>query len=263
MALVGERILVKRRNRWFVAGTALLVAVGALAQPPAGRGDRGRGGPPPTPKAAAAIDITGYWVSVVTEDWRYRMVTAPKGKFGGVPLNAEGRRVANEWDPFKDEAAGQQCRSYGAAALMRVPGRFHISWQDDHSLRIDTDAGMQSRVFQFGGIVPPETFRSWQGFSIAEWEYGNGRGPGKGGDLKVVTTHLLPGYLRKNGVPYSGNAVVTEYYDLIPAPNGDQWLVVSTEVRDPQYLTMPFITSTHFKKLPDASGWDPEPCSAK
>jgi hypothetical protein len=81
--------------------------------------------------------------------------------------------------------------------------------------------------------------------------------------LKVVTTHLLPGYLRKNGIPYSTNVIVTEYYDLIHAPNGDQWLVVSTEVKDPQYLTMPFITSTHFKKLPDGSGWDPEPCSSK
>src|SRR5579883_3219048 len=101
MVSVGERILVKRRNKWFAAAAALWFAVPVLAQPLAGRGGRGRGGPPPTPKAAAAIDITGYWVSVVTEDWRYRMVTAPKGKFGGVPLNAEGRRVANEWDPAK------------------------------------------------------------------------------------------------------------------------------------------------------------------
>jgi hypothetical protein len=263
MASVGERILVKLRNKWSAATAALLLAVPALAQPPAGRGGRGRGGPPPTPKIAAPIDITGYWVSVVTEDWRYRMVTAPKGKFGGVPLNAEGRRVANEWDPAKDEAEGQQCRSYGAAALMRVPGRFHIAWENDTTLRIDADAGKQTRLFHFGDRVEPEASPSWQGWSAAEWEYGNGRGPGKGGDLKVVTTHLLPGYLRKNGVPYSANAIVTEYYDLIHAPNADQWLVVSTEVRDPQYLTMPFITSTHFKKLPDASGWDPEPCSSK
>jgi hypothetical protein len=263
MVLVGERILVRRRNKWFIAAVAALLAVPLLAQPPAGGGRGGRGGPPPAPKAAAAIDITGYWVSVVTEDWRYRMVTAPKGKFGGVPLNAEGRRVMNEWDPAKDEAAGQQCRSYGAAALMRVPGRFHITWENETTLHIDADAGKQTRLFHFRGQMPADTEPSWQGWSVAEWEYGNGRGPGKGGDLKVVTTHLLAGYLRKNGVPYSANAVVTEYYDLIPAPNGDQWLVVSTEVRDPQYLTMPFITSTHFKKLPDASGWAPEPCSAK
>ena len=137
-----------------------------------GRGGRGgRGGPPQTPRAAAAIDMTGYWVSVVTEDWKFRMVTPPKGSFGGVPLNPEGRRVANTWDPAKDEAAGQQCRSYGAAALMRVPGRLHITWENDTTLRIDTDAGTQSRVFHFGGSPPPAAEPSWQGYSVAEWEY--------------------------------------------------------------------------------------------
>jgi len=240
----------------------LLLAALASAQPPAGRG--GRGGPAPTPQAAAAFDMTGYWVSVVTEDWRYRMVTPPKGSFGGVPLNGEGRGVANAWDPAKDEAAGQQCKSYGAAGLMRVPGRFHITWDNPTTLKIEADSGTQTRLFHFGGTPPAGQEPSWQGYSTAEWEYANtGRGQPRSGDLKVVTTGLLPGYLRKNGVPYSGNAVVTEYYDRLTGPNGDQWLVVSTEVRDPQYLTMPFITSTHFKKLPDSTGWHPEPCSAK
>ena len=246
----------------------LLLALPVLAQPPAGRGGRGRGGPPPTPKAGAAIDLTGYWVSVVTEDWRYRMVTPPKGKFGGVPLNAEGRRVVNQWDPAKDQAAGLQCKSYGAAALMRVPGRLHIAWENDNTLRIDTDAGIQTRLFHFGGEPPPSVDPSWQGYSVAQWEYaGSGRGPKRTGDLKVTTTHMLAGYLRKNGVPYSAQAVLTEYYDRIAAPNGDTWLVFTTSVNDPKYLTMPFVTSTHFKKLPDGPppgpGWDPQPCSAQ
>lgn len=192
------------------------------------------------------------------------MVTPPKGKFGGVPLNPEGRRVADAWDPAKDEADGQQCKSYGAAALMRVPGRFHITWQDDNTLRIEADAGTQTRLFHFGPQVISELGPSWQGYSAAQWEYaGSGRGQVRKGDLRVTTTFMAPGYLRKNGVPYSGSAVLTEYYDRIDAPNGDTWLVVSTEVRDPQYLTMPFITSTHFKKLPDATGWDPQPCSSR
>jgi len=192
------------------------------------------------------------------------MVTPPKGAFGGVPLNPEGRKAANGWDAANDEAAGQQCRSYGAAAIMRVPGRLHITWENDTTLRVETDAGSQTRIFHFGAAEPANTEPSWQGYSLAHWEYtGGGRGPSRSGNLKVVTTHLLPGYLRKNGVPYSANTVLTEYYDRIPAPNGDQWLVVMTEVMDPQYLTMPFVTTTHFKKLPDASGWDPQPCSAK
>jgi hypothetical protein len=208
--------------------------------------------------------MTGYWVSVVTEDWRFRMVTPPKGNYSGVPLNAEGRKLADTWDPAKDEAAGNQCRSYGAPGLMRVPGRLHITWDNDTTMKIETDAGTQTRLFRFGGKEAQAGEPSLQGFSVAEWEMAaTGRGQPKAGDLKVVTTRLLPGYLRRNGAPYSANTVLTEYWDRISAPNGDEWLVVSTEVRDPQYLSSPFITSTHFKKQPDAKGWMPEACSAK
>jgi hypothetical protein len=229
-------------------------------QPPPGRG---RGGPPPTPRAGAAFDMTGYWVSVVTEDWRYRMVTPPKGSFGGVPLNAEGRQAANAWDPAKDPA-GDGCKSYGAAGLMRVPGRLHITWDNDTTLRVETDAGKQTRLFHFGGTEPASVESALQGYSTAQWEYAAGaRGQARSGNLKVVTTHLLPGYLRTNGVPYSANTVLTEYYDRIQAPNGDQWLVVTTQVVDPRYLTMPFVTSTHFKRLTDNAGWDPQPCSSR
>jgi hypothetical protein len=206
--------------------------------------------------------MTGYWVSVVTEDWRFRMVTPPKGNYSGVPLNAEGRKLADTWDPAKDEAAGNQCRSYGAAGLMRVPGRLHITWDNDNTMKIETDAGTQTRLFHFGAEADPGP--SLQGSSVAEWEAAaTGRGQPKAGNLKVVTTHLLPGYLRKNGVPYSANTVLTEWYDRVSAPDGEEWLVVSTEVKDPQYLSGPFITSTHFKKQPDAKGWMPEACSAK
>jgi len=215
--------------------------------------------------------MTGYWVSVVTEDWMFRMVTPPKGKYLGVPLNAAARRVADAWDPAKDEAAGEQCKSYGAAALMRVPGRLHITWDNDTTLKIETEAGTQTRLLHFGNedVQSPaekaaqSSAPSWQGYSIAEWEQAEiGRGEARNGDLKVVTTRLRPGYLRKNGVPYSENAIVTEWYDIHNDPSGI-WLVVSTAVKDPQYLTEPFITSTHFKKLPDNAPWKPEACSAK
>ena len=100
-------------------------------------------------KADAPIDITGYWVSIVTEDWRYRMVTPAKGDYASVPLNAEARKVADAWDPAKDEAAGDQCKSYGAAAIMRVPGRLHITWDGETALKMETDAGTQTRMFEF------------------------------------------------------------------------------------------------------------------
>jgi hypothetical protein len=259
MASVGAPIPVKRSSSFLLLAVALL----AQAQPPpgGGRGARGRGGPPQSPKAAAPIDLTGYWVSVVTEDWRYRMVIPPKGAFGGLPLNQEGRRLANTWEPPPGPNAPLPCADYGAAAVMRIPGRLHITWDNDTTLKIETDAGKQTRLFHFGGPQTPAA-PSLQGDSAAQWEpAGAGRGQPRSGDLKVVTTQLLPGYLRTNGVPYSANAALTEYYDRLQGPNGDDWLVVMTEVRDPQYLTMPFVTTTHFKKLRDASGWSPLACA--
>lgn len=232
--------------------------------------------PPANPRAIAPLDLTGYWVAVVTEDWRFRMITPDKGDYASVPLNTEGKRVADTWDPAKDEASGNQCKSYGAAAIMRVPTRLHITWENDNTLRVDTDAGEQTRRLHFGATPPSEAAPGWQGYSVASWEglrrggfvpptvMGEGTaGPAPEGYLKVITTHLRPGYLRKNGVPYSGNAMVEEYFDSFLEPNGDRWLVVTTIVTDPQYLSEPFITSSHFKKLPDASGWNPTPCEAR
>jgi hypothetical protein len=194
------------------------------------------------------------------------MITPRKGDYNLVPLTAAGRALADTWDPAKDEAAGNQCKAYGAAAIMRAPGRLRITWQDDNTIRMETEAGTQTRLFHFGKAQaqPQGAQTSWQGHSAAEWEYARvPRGQARTGNLKVVTTQMRPGYLRKNGVPYSGAAVVTEYFRRLTTPNGDQWLLVITEVNDPQYLTTPFVTSTQFKKLPDGSAWNPEPCSAR
>jgi hypothetical protein len=219
-------------------------------------------GPPSSPRDSAAIDLTGYWVSVIAEDWKYRMVTPKKGVYDALVLNAEGRRVGDTWDPARDEAAGEQCRAYGAANIMRLPGRLHITWQDANTLRIDTDTGTQTRLFYFNTAPAPGEV-SWQGRSIAQWEYAAGRGATRGGNLNVVTTNLRAGYVRKNGAPYSSQAVVTEYYDLNAMPNGDQWLTVTTKVEDGMYFSRPYITTSDFKKLPGASGWNPTPCSAR
>jgi len=204
-------------------------------------------------KAAATIDLTGYWVAVVSEDWRFRMVTPRKGDYQQVPLTDAARKVADVWDPAADEASGNQCKSYGAAAIMRVPARFHFTWQDDDTLKVESDAGTQTRLFRFKETSPGE--RTWQGYSKAEWQ--------RPSSLKVTTTNMRAGYLRKNGVPYSQNAVVTEYFDIAPHPSGGQILLVTTIVDDPQYLQTPFIVSSQFKKEADGSKWDPTPCTAK
>lgn len=264
-----------------VGVSLVAAAVMLLLAPTSGRAEQGRGGQAaaaPSPRAVAPIDLTGYWISLVTDDWRWRMMTPPKGDYLYLPLNAEARRVADLWDPAKDEAAREQCRGYGAAAIMRVPGRLHVTWENDTTLRIDTDAGMQTRRFFFGGSPAPSGEPTWQGRSVAQWEFAGGarRGRGEGpygaapgvpqrrqGSLKVVTTQMRPGYLRKNGVPYSGNAVLTEYFAVISGAQGEQYLVVTEMLEDPQYLTAPYVKSVQFKKQANASGWDPAPCSAR
>jgi len=241
----------------------LLVSPLAAQAPPAGRG-----APPPAPRESAAVDLTGYWVSVIVEDWKWRMVTPKKGVFEGIPLNAEGRKVGASWDPARDEAAGQQCKAYGAANIMRLPGRLHITWEDASTLKIETDAGTQTRQFRFGAASPPGE-PTLQGRSVATWTPapgGRGRGgagPRPGGSLKVVTTNLTPGYVRKNGAPHSASAIVTEYYDVNTLPNGDQWMTITTKVEDPQYFVRHYLTTSDFLKLPNAQKWAPAPCSAR
>ncbi len=277
--------------RAFVVGATLAAALAtvdvAVAQP------RG-GAPAQTPRSQAPIDLTGYWVAVVNEDWRHRMATPRKGDFESLPLNAEGRRVANEWDLAADNAANLQCKAFGVGGIMRQPGRLHITWADDDTLKIDFDAGPQTRLLELVTAQAPTGERTWQGFSRAQWQrppggnqnpvraqIGNSTGPiapggggrgqrggpppsaslGEGGSLMVTTTNFRAGYLRKNGVPYSEDASITEYFHRLPeTANGDVWLHVLTIVDDPRYLNDRFLTSTHFKREPNGSKWNPTEC---
>jgi hypothetical protein len=195
-------------------------------------------------------------------------------------MTIEAKKVADTWDPAKDEAAGEQCKSYGAPALMSVPGRAHITWEDDNTLKVETDAGMQTRLLRFGSQKPADLTPSWQGVSVAQWQTPRPNVPillrptprtsgeeppsgPKGGSLRVVTTNLRPGYLRKNGVPYSGNAVLTEYWDLYKRPNGEEWLTITTQLEDPLYLREARIIALPFKKEANGAKWDPTPCSSR
>ena len=130
--------------------TALLVFVPGLIHAQGGRGaGRGPAGPPPTGKSQAPIDLTGYWVSEIVDEWRFR-VSPIKGDILYMPLNNAARQIANAWDPDKDTVEGNQCKAYGAVGLMQRPGRLHITWVDDNTLEIDADAGTQSRTWHFG-----------------------------------------------------------------------------------------------------------------
>jgi len=257
-----------------LAALSLLGIVAQAAQAPAQ--------PPRTPRAAAPIDLTGNWVAVITEDWRFRMVIPSKGDYASVPLTEAARQAADAWDPEKDKASGNACKAYGVGNIMRMPTRLKINWVGDNVLRIETDAGKQVRTLTFTNVVIEQARReigatgggtprpdargqqaetvaagtlvasppSLQGTSRAEWERS---------DLKVTTTNHTGGYLRRNGVPYSDKANITEYFYRYSA-FGDEWLTVSTVVEDPVNLRQPFLTSSSFKKEPNDSKWAPSDC---
>jgi hypothetical protein len=244
----------------------------------------------------APIDLTGTWVSIVTEDWDVRMLTPKKGDFQSLPLTRAAQDAANRIDMAQVEAAGRACEAYGAPTVMRQPGRVRLTWQDGETLRLETDAGRQTRLLHFNAGAAGPSERTLQGLSIAEWQYANGfdplhvddalaarggqrgggagqrgRGAGRGlaptqpsgGRLKVVTTNLAAGFLRKNGVPYSANTTVTEYYNLLTERAGMEWFVVTTVVHDPVNLAVDYITSTNFRKEADDSKFAPEPCTLR
>lgn len=231
----------------------LLVSAGVAAQP------RGSGEAAPTPRQAAPIDLTGYWVSIVSEDWRFRMSMAQKGDWDIVPLNDDGRRAAESANVTEDP-----CMAYGAAGLLRIPERLHIRWEDDATLRIDTDAGMQTRRLRFGRAAAPDLDATRQGYTAARWDVPRptpqaGR-VSPGGELLAVTTHMTPGYYFKHGVPYSAEATMTEHFARVSEANGDEYLLVTAVVDDPLYLTQPFIRTLVFKREPNGAHWNPEPC---
>lgn len=242
-----------------VLGVVWLAA--AHAQPPAAPDTR-------SARDRAPIDLTGQWVAVVNEDWRWRMITPPVGDTASIPVNAEARTRAAAWDLERDRAEGNLCRAFGPPGLIRQPTRIRVSWEDDETLRLEFDAGRQTRLLHFGSVAPPAE-RTLQGHSVASWfrqpqtrgVFGGGIPP-TGGALHVRTTNVTPGYLRRNGVPYSEQATIKEFFNTFTLPgDGGTWLVVTTVVADPVYLTTELVISTQFKKETSRAGWNPRPCA--
>ena len=204
-------------------------------------------------------------MSVVTEDWRYRMVTPPKGDYASVPLNPAGKAEADKWTTGEDGS----CKAYGAAGLMRMPTRLHITWQDANTLKVESDWGQQVRLLHFDAKATAGA-GTLQGVSSARWAPPEGtmtgmgfappERPKTGGYLKVTTTGLAPAWLRRNGVPYGANTHLTEYFKTFVDPVGRTWFDVTTKVEDPEFLAMPFITSSDFMREADGSKWAPHPC---
>lgn len=270
-----------RTARWARHSAAVFAAITLFSavlrgQAPAAAAAGQAPRPAPTVRELAPIDLTGTWVSVVTEDWRYRMVMPLKGDYGSVPLNAEGKRAADRWTA--DQAG--RCEAFGIGAVMRNPGRLRISWEDDSTLRIEVEAGQQTRHIPIARAAAASSAPSWQGTSVASWDgpadvidvlrtggFDNlNRGSGAAArrlqwtPLKVVTTHFRAGWLRANGVPYSAESTVTEHFMRYAVPDGGEWLTVRTVVDDPAYLVQPFMTSTNFKREGNGAPWNPKAC---
>ena len=266
--------------RRIAMGVALVTGVVALRSGAAAQATQQLpAAPPAEARAAAPLDLEGYWVSVVTEDWRWRMMTPPAGETPGVPLNPQGRKVAESWDLARDNSSGSQCKAFGAGGIMRIPGRIHITWEDGNTLKLEFDAGRQTRRFHFAGRAASTASgaSTAHGHSVAAWQtrtnasplidgFENSAGggspaaiPGEKGSLKVLTTRLRAGYLWKNGVPYSDSATLTEYFNR-HSDYGSEWFTVLSVLNDPVYLLSRYVTTTHFKREPDGSKWNPRPC---
>ena len=277
----------RNRTQSFCLAVTVLLAVSLtlLAQgPPApgqapaggqGRGGGGggqRGGAPAAPaaaagaKGAAPVDLTGYWVSIVTEDWIERMSPdSPRSGTGGAAgLGAAGGRGAA---PAATAGTPEPCRAYGAAGSLRVPTRLNVTWADDNTLKIDMDAGTQTRLLHFNAPAAPSGEKTLQGYSAANWEVGGGGrgGGGRGGaapaaprwgSLNVVTTNMKGGYLLSSRSSYSDNAVLTEYFTK-HSDFGIDYFTVTAMVQDgPQTRA----TSSTFKKEPNGAKFSPSGC---
>jgi hypothetical protein len=260
-------------------------APGAAGQAPAGPRGGGPGGPPGpgrggaggSARASAPVDLTGYWVSIVTEDWIERMApesppsgvvnAGPGGFGGGFGGGGRGGGRGGGVPPTNDP-----CRVYGAGGSMRVPGRLNITWADDNTLKVEMDAGTQTRLFRFNAPATDPGPRTLQGYSVATWETGArgggfggfGGGGGRGGapaaprwgSLKVVTTNMTGGHLLTSRNNYSENAVLTEHFSR-HTDFGIDYFTVTAVLEDGGQTR---ITSSDFKKEPNGSKFSPSGC---
>ncbi len=242
----------------------LISPVGLLAQ--GGRGGAA-GGPPAAQnaKAAAPVDLTGYWVSIVTEDWIERMSPdSPPSGTGGARGVGRGQAAA-------PPPVGEQCRVYAAAGSLRVPGRLHITWADDNTLKIEMDAGTQTRLLHFNATPPASGEKTLQGYSVANWDLGGGGrgGGGRGGfggpaapagprwgSLNVVTTNMSGGYLLSSRSSYSDNAQLTEYFTK-HSDFGAEYFTVTAMIQDGGNTR---VTSSTFKKEATGAKFKPAGC---
>ena len=190
--------------------------------------------------AAAQVDFSGEWAPRFWEDNPERVAGPELGDFLGIPINDAARKRAEAWDASIQTLPEWQCRPHSADYIWRGPSQLRISKEIDPVSREITAYHAEwlrsvDRAIYLDGREPPppDALHTWAGFSVGRWE---------GDMLTIKVTHLKEGYLRRNGLPRSDKATVTEHW----VRNGD-FLTVTTIINDPVYLTEPFIRTTDYE----------------
>ncbi len=204
-----------------------------------------------TVPASAQVDMSGTWGPVYHEDQPERIPGPSLGDYFGLPLSDGARRFAESWDSGRLSLPEHQCRVHTVPYIYRGPNRFRVWEERDPETqrliaikhRISTFA--QLRTIWMDGRPHPSAFarHTWMGFSTGKFQ----------GDMLVVTTtHIKQNWFRRNGLPQSDQATMTEYLSR----HGDVLTRISI-VEDPVYLTEPLIKSENFIRAvrPTEDSW--------
>jgi hypothetical protein len=203
--------------------------------------------------ASAQTNLIGYWNPLFHEDVDERIPGPSIGDYLGLPISDAARLRAEAWDASLLSMPEHQCKPHPSTYGFRGVGVLRI-WEDrdedtQQLVKIHTHIAWQEQhreIWMDGRPHPPEYAQhTWQGFSTGSWE----------GDVLVVkTTHLKAGWMRRNGLPLSDRATMTDRFHRY----GDVMTHVSI-VEDPVYLTEPLVKTNGFLLQP-AGTMTPYPC---
>ena len=183
-------------------------------------------------------------------------------------MNPAAQKIADAWDPAKDEAAGEQCKAYGAPGLMRGPTRLRITWLDDDTLKLETrlrDADAAVRLPRRPRRRAPRPGRA------SRWRSGSSRAAAGAAAAPRFGAHedrsprsCGPATCARTASRTATGTVFTEYWDLHTETNGDNYLVVTNIGERPD---LPAGALDYGAALQARTGrrrkWDPAPCDAR
>ncbi len=195
----------------------------------------------------AETDLTGYWSPIMHEDPIFRTAGPSLRDYSGLPINDAARAIADAWNPEDNYKPENQCEMHGAAYIMRSPLRFDLSYDDADtiSIKIELEMGRERKIYLDGRAREPGPATD-MGHSVGQWD---------GDTLTVTTTHMRQKYIRRNGVPNSEEAVMTEHF----VRHGNLLTIISI-IEDPVFLTAPLVRSVSFNRRDDEFKWIRFPC---